>query len=567
MEKIWLKHYPAGVPHEIDPSVCPTLRGRLEDSVRRYPERSAFEALGVSLNYARLDVLSQRFASYLQNQAGLTKGDRVALVLPNLLSYPVALFGILRGGFVAVNCNPMYTPTELTFQLKDSGARAVIILENFAATLEQALPGTAVRTVVLTRLGDLLGLRGPLVTAVARHVKRLVPPHGLRSTVAFHRALRLGATTPMTDVLVDPDDVAFLQYTGGTTGVPKAAVLRHRHVAANVLQISANLGEDLLTQPQVALTALPLYHIFALTVNAFLITRLGGTNVLVPDPRNLNALAELMRRRRFTFVSGVNTLFNGLLHTPAFRSADFSALRYTVGGGAAVQGAVARRWKEVTGCPVIEGYGLTEASPVVSTNPIDTTEHDGSVGFPVPSTEISVRGEDGQELGIDEVGELCVRGPQVMDGYWQKPEETRKVMTDDGFLRTGDLARIDERGRIFIVDRKKDLILVSGFNVYPNEIEAELAELEDVKEAAAVGIPDEKSGESVMLFIVPSNPRLTKERVMEFCRERFTAYKRPHDLSRIEFRESLPKSNIGKILRRNLREEYMSRNSSPSSPA
>ena len=567
MEKIWLKHYPAGVPHEIDPSVCPTLRSLLEDSVGRYPERSAFEALGVSLNYARLDVLSQRFASYLQNQAGLTKGDRVALVLPNLLSYPVALFGILRGGFVAVNCNPMYTPTELTFQLKDSGARAVIILENFAATLEQALPGTAVRTVVLTRLGDLLGLRGPLVTAVARHVKRLVPPHGLRSTVAFHRALRLGATTPMTDVLVDPDDVAFLQYTGGTTGVPKAAVLRHRHVAANVLQISANLGEDLLTQPQVALTALPLYHIFALTVNAFLITRLGGTNVLVPDPRNLNALAELMRRRRFTFVSGVNTLFNGLLHTPAFRSADFSALRYTVGGGAAVQGAVARRWKEVTGCPVIEGYGLTEASPVVSTNPIDTTEHDGSVGFPVPSTEISVRGEDGQELGIDEVGELCVRGPQVMDGYWQKPEETRKVMTDDGFLRTGDLARIDERGRIFIVDRKKDLILVSGVNVYPNEIEAELAELEDVKEAAAVGIPDEKSGESVMLFIVPSNPRLTKERVMEFCRERFTAYKRPHDLSRIEFRESLPKSNIGKILRRNLREEYMSRNSSPSSPA
>ena len=567
MEKIWLKHYPAGVPHEIDPSVCPTLRSLLEDSVGRYPERSAFEALGVSLNYARLDVLSQRFASYLQNQAGLTKGDRVALVLPNLLSYPVALFGILRGGFVAVNCNPMYTPTELTFQLKDSGARAVIILENFAATLEQALPGTAVRTVVLTRLGDLLGLRGPLVTAVARHVKRLVPPHGLRSTVAFHRALRLGATTPMTDVLVDPDDVAFLQYTGGTTGVPKAAVLRHRHVAANVLQISANLGEDLLTQPQVALTALPLYHIFALTVNAFLITRLGGTNVLVPDPRNLNALAELMRRRRFTFVSGVNTLFNGLLHTPAFRSADFSALRYTVGGGAAVQGAVARRWKEVTGCPVIEGYGLTEASPVVSTNPIDTTEHDGSVGFPVPSTEISVRGEDGQELGIDEVGELCVRGPQVMDGYWQKPEETRKVMTDDGFLRTGDLARIDERGRIFIVDRKKDLILVSGFNVYPNEIEAELAELEDVKEAAAVGIPDEKSGESVMLFIVPSNPRLTKERVMEFCRERFTAYKRPRDLSRIEFRESLPKSNIGKILRRNLREEYMSRNSSPPSPA
>ena len=567
MEKIWLKHYPAGVPHEIDPSVCPTLRSLLEDSVGRYPERSAFEALGASLSYARLDVLSQRFASYLQNQAGLTKGDRVALVLPNLLSYPVALFGILRGGFVAVNCNPMYTPTELTFQLKDSGARAVIILENFAATLEQALPGTAVRTVVLTRLGDLLGLRGPLVTAVARHVKRLVPPHGLRSTVAFHRALRLGATTPMTDVLVDPDDVAFLQYTGGTTGVPKAAVLRHRHVAANVLQISANLGEDLLTQPQVALTALPLYHIFALTVNAFLITRLGGTNVLVPDPRNLNALAELMRRRRFTFVSGVNTLFNGLLHTPAFRSADFSALRYTVGGGAAVQGAVARRWKEVTGCPVIEGYGLTEASPVVSTNPIDTTEHDGSVGFPVPSTEISVRGEDGQELGIDEVGELCVRGPQVMDGYWQKPEETRKVMTDDGFLRTGDLARIDERGRIFIVDRKKDLILVSGFNVYPNEIEAELAELEDVKEAAAVGIPDEKSGESVMLFIVPSNPRLTKERVMEFCRERFTAYKRPHDLSRIEFRESLPKSNIGKILRRNLREEYMSRNSSPSSPA
>ena len=371
----------------------------------------------------------------------------------------------------------------------------------------------------------------------------------------------------MTDVLVEPDDVAFLQYTGGTTGVPKAAVLRHRHVAANVLQISANLGGDLLTQPQVALTALPLYHIFALTVNAFLITRLGGTNVLVPDPRNLTALAELMRRRRFTFVSGVNTLFNGLLHTPAFRSADFSALRFTVGGGAAVQGAVARRWKEVTGCAVIEGYGLTEASPVVSTNPIDTTEHDGSVGFPVPSTEVSVRGEDGQELGIDEVGELCVRGPQVMDGYWQKPEETRKVMTDDGFLRTGDLARIDERGRIFIVDRKKDLILVSGFNVYPNEIEAELAELEDVKEAAAVGIPDEKSGESVMLFIVPSNPRLTKERVMEFCRERFTAYKRPHDLSRIEFRESLPKSNIGKILRRNLREEYVSRNSRPSSPA
>jgi long-chain acyl-CoA synthetase len=559
MEKIWLAHYPPGVPHDIDPTVCPTLRVLLEESAARYPERPAFEALGASLSYARLDVLSQRFASYLQNHAGLTKGDRVALVLPNLLPYPVALFGILRGGFVAVNCNPMYTAPELAFQLNDSGARAVVCLENFAATLEQALPQTSVRTVVLARLGDLLGVKGPLVTAVARHLKGLVPPHNLRRAVPFVRTLRLGGAAPMKDVLVEPDDVAFLQYTGGTTGVPKAAVLRHRHVAANVLQISANLGEDLLAQPQTALTALPLYHIFALTVNAFLITRLGGTNVLVPDPRNLPALAELMHRRRFTFVSGVNTLFNGLLHTPAFRTADFSALRFTVGGGAAVQGAVARRWKEVTGCAVIEGYGLTEASPVVSTNPIDTTEHDGSVGFPVPSTEISIRDEKDQELGLGEVGELCVRGPQVMDGYWQKPEETRKVMTDDGFLRTGDLARVDERGRIFIVDRKKDLILVSGFNVYPNELEAALAELKGVKEAAVVGIPDENSGEAVMLFIVPSDPGLTKEKVMEFCRERFTAYKRPHDLSRIEFRESLPKSNIGKILRRNLREEYLAR--------
>jgi long-chain acyl-CoA synthetase len=557
MEKIWLAHYPQGVPHDIDPSACPTLRALLEESVARYPDRSAFESLGSSLSYLRLDVLSQRFASYLQNQAGLAKGDRVALVLPNLLSYPVALFGVLRAGFVAVNCNPMYTAPELAFQLKDSGARAVVALENFAATLEQALPGTAVRTVVLARLGDLLGPRGPLVTAVARHLKGLVPPHGLRNAVPFPRALRLGAGAAMKDLRVEPDDVAFLQYTGGTTGVPKAAVLRHRHVAANVLQISANLGEDLLAEPQTALTALPLYHIFALTVNAFLITRLGGTNVLVPDPRNLASLATLMRRRRFTFVTGVNTLFNGLLHTPEFHAADFSRLRFTVGGGAAVQGAVARRWKEVTGRPIIEGYGLTEASPVVSTNPIDTVEHDGSVGFPVPSTEISVRDEDGRELGLEKVGELCVRGPQVMDGYWQNPEETRKVFTDDGFLRTGDLARVDECGRIFIVDRRKDLILVSGFNVYPNEIEAKIAELEGVKEVAAVGVPDEKSGEAVILFIVPSDPELTKEKVMEFCRKHFTGYKRPHDLSHIVFRESLPKSNIGKILRRNLREEYL----------
>lgn len=560
MKRIWLDHYPDGVPTEIDPLDCPTLRVLLEESVASFPERIAFESMGARLSYSRLDVLSQRFTSYLQNHAGLTKGDRIALVLPNVLAYPVSLYGILRGGFVAVNCNPLYTASELAFQLRDSGARLVVALETFAATVEKSLPGSAVRTVVLVRAGDLLGWKSGLVTLAARHLKHLVPRHGLRTAIAFPRALALGATRPMKDVSVEPDDIAFLQYTGGTTGVPKAAVLRHRNVAANVLQITANLGQDFRQETQLALTALPLYHIFALTVNCFLINRLGGTNVLVADPRNLPALVELMRRHRFTFMTGVNTLFNGLLHTPGFTSLDFSALRHSVGGGAAVQAAVARKWKEVTGCPILEGYGLTEASPVVSTNPIDIKDHDGSVGFPVPSTDISIRDEEArEELPLGEVGELCVKGPQVMDSYWQKPDETRKVFTEDGFLKTGDLARVDARGRIFIVDRKKDMILVSGFNVYPNELEAELAELPGVKEVAAVGIPDEKSGEAVMLFIVPSDPSLTKEAVMAFCQEHFTAYKRPHDLDRIEFRESLPKSNIGKILRRALRDELLAR--------
>ncbi|EQD63655.1 AMP-dependent synthetase and ligase, partial [mine drainage metagenome] len=476
------------------------------------------------------------------------------------LAFPVTLYALMRAGLVVVCCNPLYTHLELSHQLKDSGARVAIVLENFAHVLAEAVPGSRVHTVLVATIGDLLPWpRNRLVNFVVKQVKRLVPRYRLNQAISFGRALKEGARAPFPDIPLEGSDVALLQYTGGTTGLPKAAVLSHTNLLANVEQCAAMLGADLKLGTEVVITALPLYHIFALTANFLLFTYLGGENVLITNPRDLPGFVKTLRKKRFSVLTGVNTLFNGLVRTPGFTELDFAHLRFTLGGGAAVQRAVSARWKAVTGHPIIEGYGLTESSPVVCVNRLDIDEYTGAVGYPLPSTEITIRTDQGGEAAMGEVGELCVRGPQVMREYWNQPEETAQVFTSDGFLRTGDLARIDETGLVYIVDRKKDMILVSGFNVYPNELEGELAHLPGVREVAAVGVPDEQSGESVALFIVPDDGSLTREAVMQFCHEHFTGYKRPRDLDHIFFAKELPKTNIGKILRRALREEGLKR--------
>jgi len=553
MEKIWLKEYPQGVPAEIDINGYASLKAMLEESFEKYADLPAFSNMGTTLSFAELETHSRHFAAYLQQVLRLKKGERVALMMPNILQYPVALFGILRAGLVAVNVNPLYTAHELEHQLKDSGARAIIILENFASTMEQVGSNSDVETVIVTALGDLLGfLKGTVVNFVVRDVKKMVPSWHIDKAKKFRDVLAEGANHEMQTVELGHEDMAFLQYTGGTTGVSKGAVLTHGNIVANVLQGTAWLETLLEEQKEIGITALPLYHIFSLTANCMMFVTIGGLNVLITNPRDLPTFVKTLNSVRFTTITGVNTLFNALLHAGGFDKLDFSGLKLALGGGMAVQRAVAENWKKVTGKPIVEAYGLTETSPAACMNPLDIKDYNGSIGLPIPSTDASIRDEDDQELPIGEVGEICIKGPQVMRGYWNRPDETAKVLSKDGWLRTGDMGRFDERGYIYIVDRKKDMILVSGFNVYPNEVEDVAMMHPGVLECAAVGVPSEHSGEIVKLFVVRKDPALTGEELIAHCHKYLTGYKVPKF---VEFRDELPKSNVGKILRRALRDE------------
>ena len=559
MERIWLKHYPAGVPADIDPNKYQSIRDLFEESVANFGERPAYYCMGREITFSDLERMSKAFGAWLQAQ-GLQKGDRVALMMPNVLQYPVALFGILRAGLVVVNVNPLYTPRELEHQLQDAGAKAIVILENFAHTLEQVIARTQVKHVVVAAMGDLLGgVKGALVNFVVRNVKKMVPAFEFDNALRFNEVLRAASRMTLARVEIKPDDIAFLQYTGGTTGVSKGAMLLNRNITANLTQVDAWLNPFLTEYDRkhyIIITALPLYHIFSLTVNCLMMLKLGGKNVLIVNPRDIPGFVKELARHKYTTITGVNTLFNGLMHHPDFEKLDFSALRISNGGGMAVQKAVAEKWKRITGVTLTEGYGLTETSPVATTNAPDAKEFTGSIGLPVPSTEISIRDDAGNELPLGEAGEICIRGPQVMAGYWQRPEETAKVMTADGFFRSGDIGIMDEKGHTRIVDRKKDMILVSGFNVYPNEIEGVVMMLPGVLECAAVGVPDEHSSEAVKLFVVRKDPDLSEKEVRAHCHQNLTGYKCP---KYIEFRSDLPKTNVGKILRRALRDEKAAR--------
>jgi long-chain acyl-CoA synthetase len=551
-QRPWLSHYPAGVPAQIDINQYASVTAVVEEAFERFSQRPAFHSFGKQLTYAEVDKLSRNFAGYLTGELKLVKGDRIAIMMPNCLQYPIALFGALRAGLTVVNTNPMYTARELKHQLEDSGAKAILVLDNFAATLQQVVGETEVKHIITTGIGDLLGAKGVVMNMVVKHVKKMVPAYHLPHAVRFNDALSRGAHHPLTKPAVGHDDIAFLQYTGGTTGVAKGAMLTHGNMIANMLQAGSWIGANLTEGQEVVITALPLYHIFSLTANGLVFMRLGGLSWLITNPRDMPAFVKELSKSGFTAMTGVNTLFNGLLNTPGFTELDFSKLRLCLGGGMAVQRAVADRWKKVTGCTLAEAYGLTEAAPAVCINPLDLKDYNGSIGLPIPSTDIAIWSEEGQPLPLGEVGELMVHGPQVMKGYWQRPDETVKVLTPDGWLHTGDIAKIDENGYVYIVDRKKDMILVSGFNVYPNEIEDTVMKHPGVAEVAAIGITDEHSGEAVKLFVVRKDPNLTVEQLKEFCRENLTGYKRPKV---IEFRDALPKSNVGKILRRELRDE------------
>ncbi len=553
MERIWLARYPQGIPADVNVTEYGSVGEMFDKSVVKFGPRAAYTNMGTAISYSELDRLSRAFAAYLQSALKLKKGARVALMMPNILQYPVALFGALRAGYTVVNCNPLYSPRELEHQLADSGAELVVIAENFASVLAKVIARTAVKHVVTTRLGDMLGFPKNLaVNFVVKSVRKMVPTWNIAGALSFKSVLRRGATHAFELVNVGPDDIAFLQYTGGTTGIPKGAMLSHGNIIANLQQSHAWLKPVLEEGREVIITALPLYHIFALTANCLVFLKIGATNVLITDPRDIPGFVKELSKHQFTVITGVNTLFNALLNNPDFTRLDFSRLRVSVGGGMAVQQAVAQRWKEVTGKALIEAYGLTEASPGVTLNPLDLEDYNGSIGLPIPNTEIAIRGDSGQDLPVGEVGELCVRGPQVMKGYWKRAEETAKVMTADGFLRTGDLARIDQDGFVRIVDRKKDMIIVSGFNVYPNEIEDVVAMCPQVLESGVVGVPDPNSGEAVKLVVVRKEPALTASELIAHCRNHLTGYKIPRH---IEFRSELPKSPIGKVLRRKLREE------------
>ncbi len=552
MEKIWLKSYPPGMPEEVPTPPFRSIRELCEQAFETYPENNAFTNMGTTLSYADLDRLSLQFACFLQKKLKLTRGERVAIMMPNVLQYPVALCGIFRAGLVAVNVNPLYTARELKHQLKDSGAKCIIILENFAHVLEDIIAETDVRHVVTTGVGDLLNFpKGTLVNFALRYVKRAVPSFRLPGSVSFRQALNAGSDLVLDEVEIGYADIAFLQYTGGTTGASKGAMLSHRNMVYNVQQSmtwQADAYEGVL--PVVAITALPLYHIFSLQGNCLTVMAQGGENILITNPRDFEGFAKEIAKHRFNMFTGVNTLFAALMDTPSFAKIDFSYLRVCVGGGMAVQPAIAKEWKEKTGTTILQGYGLTETSPVAIVCRVDS-EFTGTIGLPVPSTDVMIAGDDGNPLPIGEIGEICIRGPQVMEGYWQRPAETAETMLPGGWLRTGDVGRMDENGYTFIEDRKKDMILVSGFNVYPNEIENVIVEMPGVLEAAAIGLPDERSGEIVKVFVVRKDPNLKEQDILDYCKENLTGYKRPRI---IEFRDELPKTNVGKILRRALRE-------------
>jgi long-chain acyl-CoA synthetase len=554
MKKIWLDSYTQGTPHEIDPDAYPSLVALVDEAIARFPDRPAFENMGVRITFAELDRLAKDFAGFLATRPGLAKGERIALMMPNVLQYPVALLGALRAGLVVVSTNPLYTARELRHQLTDSGARAIVVLENFGHVLEECIDDTEVKHVVVTGLGDMLGFpKSALVNFVVRHVKKLVPRFRIDGVVRWNDALDAGRGAAAGAVELAGGDLAFLQYTGGTTGVSKGAMLTHRNMVASVLQADGFLRPFAHEGEEVVITALPLYHIFALAVNGLLYMRFGALNVLITNPRDMPGFVKTLKGVRFTVITGVNTLFNGLMNTAGFSELDFSPLRISVGGGMAVQSAVAERWKEMTGIALLEGYGLTETSPCACMNPLHFEDYTGSVGVPMPSTECRVVDDAGNALPVDTPGEICIRGPQVMRGYWNRPEETAAVLDEAGWLRTGDIAEMDSNGFFRIVDRKKDMILVSGFNVYPNEIEEVVSQHPEVLEVGAIGVADELSGEAVKIVVVKRSPGLTEESLRAYCEEHLTGYKRPRH---VEFADDLPKTNIGKILRRELREQF-----------
>ncbi len=552
MEKIWLKSYQAGVPAEIDLTEFRSIGDLFEKSVKRYGPRKAYINMDKAITYAELDKLSAAFGAYCQSVLKLQKGARIALMMPNLLQYPVCLYGALRAGYTVVNCNPLYTERELEHQLKDSGAEAIVIVENFASVLDKVIARTPVKHVLVTQLGDMLDFpKRMIVNVVVKHVKKMVPAWNLPGAVELRDALIEGGRHPLRPVDVGHEDIAFLQYTGGTTGVSKGAMLTHRNIIANLQQAHAWITAGV-QDNEIIVTALPLYHIFALTANCLTFFKIGATNLLITNPRDIPGFIKEIGKYPFTTITGVNTLFNAMINNPDFAKIDLSKLRLTLGGGMAVQRAVAERWKQITGVTLIEAYGLTETSPAATMNPLDMPEYNGCIGLPISSTEVAIRDDDGKDLALGEPGELCIRGPQVMKGYWNRPDETAKVIMDDGFLRTGDVAVMSSDGYVKIVDRKKDMILVSGFNVYPNEIEDVLAMHPGVLESAAVGVPDEKTGEAIKIFVVKKDPDLTEASIIEHCRSHLTGYKVPRQIA---FRTELPKTNVGKILRRQLRDE------------
>ncbi len=553
-ERPWLQSYPASIPAEIDVNEYRSVAAVFETSVAKFGDRPAYCNFGKTLTYREAGELARHFAAYLLGELQLKKGDRVALMMPNCLQYPIATFGVLLAGMTVVNVNPLYTPRELRHQLIDSGAGAIVVIDNFGKTVQEVLADTPLKQVITTGLGDMLGFpKGPLVNFVLKYVKKLVPDYDIPNAVRFRDTLTLGRLHTLPQLDIEPDDIAFLQYTGGTTGVAKGAMLTHRNLVANMLQAGAWIAATgkLEEGKEVIITALPLYHIFALTANGLVFMKLGGLNHLISNPRDMPGFVKELQKTRFTAFTGVNTLFNGLLNTPGFDKVDFSSLKFTLGGGMAVQRAVAERWKQVTGVTLVEAYGLTETSPAACINPLTLKEYNGAIGLPIPSTDACVKGDDGQTMTPGEVGELCIKGPQVMKGYWRRPEETAGAIDADGWLHTGDMARMDPQGFFYIVDRKKDMILVSGFNVYPNEVEDVIAMMPGVLEVAAVGVPDEKSGEVVKVVIVKKDPNLTAEDVKAHARANLTGYKHPRI---VEFRKELPKTNVGKILRRELRD-------------
>jgi long-chain acyl-CoA synthetase len=553
LEKIWLKRYPEGVPAEVNLDEYSSLVEIFEQSCQKFSDKQAFANMGYVMTFAELDSKSRDFAAYLQKSLGLQTGDRVAIMMPNLLQYPVALFGILRAGLTVVNVNPLYTPRELEHQLNDSGARAIVIVANFAHVLAEVIDKTIIEKAIVTELADMLPFpKSALINLAVKYVKKMVPDYNLPGATTFKNALNEGHKLTLDPPTLNKENLAFLQYTGGTTGVAKGAMLSHGNMIANMLQVKAYVNPTLEEGKEIIITALPLYHIFCLTVNCLVFVQYGSLNVLITNPRDIPGfIKELKKLGKFTAISGVNTLFNGMVNNPDFANLDFSALKLAVGGGMAVQRAVADKWQKATGVRILEGYGLTESSPVICVNPIDLEAFNSSIGLPVPSTDISIRDENGNEVNFGEAGELCAKGPQVMRGYWQRPDETAKTITEDGWLMTGDIATIDEEGFVRIVDRKKDMILVSGFNVFPNEIEDVIAHLDAVLEVACIGVPDEKAGEAVKVFVVVKpGHEITAEAIREHCKKQLTGYKIPRH---VEFREELPKSNVGKILRKDLR--------------